>query len=85
MNGIQARKLWKPINMLLPYKKAIFIGTQKSLELYNSAISLPSSASLKKSDQDFVTQTLIAILKTKKWEKIIHIGVRQDYYILDLK
>ncbi|OUU29736.1 MAG: hypothetical protein CBB97_02080 [Candidatus Endolissoclinum sp. TMED37] len=66
LNGIQARKLWKPINMLLPYKKAIFIGTQKSLELYNSAISLPSSASLKKSDQDFVTQTLIAILKTKK-------------------
>ncbi len=57
-NGIEARQLWKPINLLPPYRKSICIGGKQSYRLYNSAISLPSSASLNKADQKKVIQSL---------------------------
>ncbi len=63
LNGIQARKLWKPINLLKPYKKDIFIGKNASYQLYKNAISLPSSANLKKADQDLIINILIDMLK----------------------
>ena len=44
---------------------SIFIGKKISYEFYKNAISLPSSANLKKSDQDFIINTLKEILKNR--------------------
>mgnify|MGYP001165100461 CR=1 FL=1 len=65
INGIQARKLWKPLNMLKPYKKAIFVGKNTSFNLYKNSISIPSSANLKKDEQDFVIDLISKLLKIK--------------------
>ena len=51
--------------MLKPYKDSIFIGKKISYEIYKNAISLPSSANLKKSDQDLIINTLKETLKKK--------------------
>ncbi len=65
-NGVQARKLWKPINMLKPYKKAIYIGKKSSFSLYKDSLSLPSSTNLKKDEQDFIIDLVNNFLKMKK-------------------
>ena len=51
---VSKQELWKPINMLEPYKKAIYIGKKSSFSLYRDSLSLPSSTNLKKDEQDFV-------------------------------
>lgn len=61
-NGIEARQLWKPINLLPPYRKSICIGGKQSYKLYSSAISLPSSASLNNADQKKVIESLRDII-----------------------
>ena len=60
------QQLWKPLDMIKPYKKAIYIGKKSSHNLYKNSLSLPSSANLKKDEQDFVIDLIIKLLKTRK-------------------
>ena len=48
---IESRRIWQPINFLRPYRKAILIGGKASKDLYQKSLSIPSSISLKKTEQ----------------------------------
>ena len=63
--GIQARRLWCPINKLKPYKNSLFLGNKISLNFYKNCISLPSSANLKKDEQEYVIKTIQNLINRK--------------------
>ena len=61
--GIETRKLWQPMNISEPHKDDIYINNNDiSKKLFDTCISLPSSVSLKKSEQDKVIHELIKVL-----------------------
>ncbi|HHG83792.1 MAG TPA: aminotransferase DegT, partial [Bacteroidetes bacterium] len=57
--GIQARKLWVPMNRLPMYRDCIYIQkNDQSHHLYEHSLSLPSSSGLSDQDLEFVLEKL---------------------------
>jgi perosamine synthetase len=58
-NGIQSRPFWMPMNQLDMFKDKLYIqNNDQSAEIYNSCISIPSSAGITRVEQD---QVILAI------------------------
>jgi aminotransferase in exopolysaccharide biosynthesis len=54
-NGIQSRPFWMPMNQLDMFKDKLYIQTNdQSAEIYNTCISIPSSAGITREEQDQV-------------------------------
>jgi aminotransferase in exopolysaccharide biosynthesis len=54
-NGIQSRPFWMPMNRLDMFKDKLYIqNNDKSAEIYNTCISIPSSAGITREEQDQV-------------------------------
>jgi dTDP-4-amino-4,6-dideoxygalactose transaminase len=54
-NGIQSRPFWMPMNQLDMFKDKLYIqNNDQSAEIYNTCISIPSSAGITKEEQDQV-------------------------------
>jgi perosamine synthetase len=54
-NGIQSRPFWMPMNQLDMFKDKLYIqDNDQSAEIYNTCISIPSSAGITKEEQDQV-------------------------------
>ncbi|NNN21985.1 MAG: aminotransferase class I/II-fold pyridoxal phosphate-dependent enzyme [Acidimicrobiales bacterium] len=60
--GIECRALWTPIHLQTPYRDSLYIGTGVSSNLADCALSLPSSTSLKESEQREVIDVVISTL-----------------------
>lgn len=56
--GIQARPLWPPLHMQLPYQGADAIGGDVAEQIYRRGVSLPSSVGLTDDDQHAVVAVL---------------------------
>ena len=54
-NGIQSRPFWMPMNRLDMFKDKLYIqNSDQSTEIYNTCISIPSSAGITREEQDQV-------------------------------
>lgn len=54
-NGIQSRPFWMPMNQLDMFKEMLYIqNNDQSTEIYNTCISIPSSAGITREEQDQV-------------------------------
>lgn len=54
-NGIQSRPFWMPMNQLDMFKDKLYIqNNDQSAEIYNTCISIPSSAGITREEQDQV-------------------------------
>jgi aminotransferase in exopolysaccharide biosynthesis len=54
-NGIQSRPFWMPMNQLDMFKDKLYIqNSDQSAEIYNTCISIPSSAGITREEQDQV-------------------------------
>ncbi len=49
--GIQTRPLWRPLHLLKPYQKCLTYQVSVAVDLYQRALSLPSSVNLSPKDQ----------------------------------
>lgn len=59
--GIQTRRLWYPLNRLPMHKNSVYIQEEDySFEVYQQAISLPSSVSLTETELHKIVQTLLS-------------------------
>lgn len=58
-NGVQSRPFWMPMNQLDMFKEVIFVsnGNQSNL-VYESSISIPSSAGITQSEMETVVKTI---------------------------
>lgn len=58
-NGVQSRPFWMPMNQLDMFKEDIFVsnGNQSNL-VYESSISIPSSAGITQSEMETVVKTI---------------------------
>jgi len=58
-NGIQSRPFWMPMNQLDMFKDKLYIqNNDQSAEIYNSCISIPSSAGITREEQDQVISAI---------------------------
>lgn len=58
-NGIQSRPFWMPMNQLQMFKDKLYIqNNDQSAEIYNSCISIPSSAGITREEQDQVISAI---------------------------
>jgi perosamine synthetase len=60
--GIEARPIWLPLRLQVPYHSASIIGGDVAVKLSERGLSLPSSVGLSAADQDRVVHTLIDAL-----------------------
>lgn len=60
-NGVESRRLWKPLHMHEAYKEGIFIGEGACEEIFKNGICLPSGSGLTMDQQSRV------IDKIKEW------------------
>lgn len=60
-NGVQSRPFWVPMNQLEMFKNEIFVSTDNhSNQVYQTSISIPSSAGITKEEKQTVVQTIKA-------------------------
>ncbi len=64
--GIESRPLWHPIYKLKPYKKFYSYKIEIADKVYSQCLSLPSSASLKEEEQNFVISQINNFFKKCK-------------------
>lgn len=58
-NGIQSRPFWMPMNQLDIFKDKLYIqNNDQSAEIYNTCISIPSSAGITREEQDQVISAI---------------------------
>lgn len=58
-NGIQSRPFWMPMNQLDMFKDKLYIqNNDQSAEIYNTCISIPSSAGITREEQDQVISAI---------------------------
>jgi len=57
-NGIGVRPIWYPNHLQPPYRDALFHGTHKSYEIYQSTFCLPSSVGLRDDEIATVVQRI---------------------------
>ena len=60
--GIEARPIWLPLRLQVPYHSARIIGGDVAIKLSERGLSLPSSVGLSLADQQRVVETLIEVL-----------------------
>lgn len=59
LNDIQSRPFWVPMNQLEMFEDDIYVTkSNNSLEIYNTSISIPSSAGITKAEMARVVQTI---------------------------
>ena len=58
-NGIQARRVWKPMHRQPLYVGAAFVGSGMADRLFDTGLCLPSGAMMGESDQQQVIDTII--------------------------
>ena len=63
--GIETRLLWQPMHISIPHRHSIMMGGKTSVNIYENAISLPSSSGLSNSDQEKVISELKNIIGHK--------------------
>ncbi|WP_016990953.1 LegC family aminotransferase [Flavobacterium sp. ACAM 123] len=58
-NGVQSRPFWVPMNQLDMFKNEIYVSNENhSDKVYNSAISIPSSAGITTTEMETVVKTI---------------------------
>lgn len=58
-NGVQSRPFWVPMNQLEMFKNDIYVTeNNNSNEIYQTSISIPSSAGITKAEMEIVVQTI---------------------------
>ena len=60
--GIEARPIWLPLRLQVPYQSATIIGGDVAIKLSERGLSLPSSVGLSSADQHRVVDALIEAL-----------------------
>jgi perosamine synthetase len=64
-NGVQSRPFWMPMNQLKMFKNDIFVSNENQSEkIYQTAISIPSSAGITKAEMETVVKTIKAFYKS---------------------
>lgn len=64
-NGVQSRPFWMPMNQLEMFKNDIFVSNENQSEkIYQTAISIPSSAGITKVEMETVVETIKAFYKS---------------------
>ncbi|AWG23057.1 hypothetical protein FFWV33_16765 [Flavobacterium faecale] len=64
-NGVQSRPFWVPMNQLEMFKEDIYVSTDDhSNQVYQTSISIPSSAGISLSQMETVVQTIKAFYTT---------------------
>ncbi|SFT63064.1 aminotransferase, LLPSF_NHT_00031 family [Lishizhenia tianjinensis] len=65
-NGVQSRPFWMPMNQLEMFKKEIYVSSEDvSSNIYNTSISIPSSAGITLEQQKTVVSTIKEFYKTQ--------------------
>ena len=63
-NGVQARPFWMPMNQLKMFKNEIYVtNTDVSASVYNTSISIPSSAGITQKQLQTVVETIKTFFK----------------------
>lgn len=58
-NGVQSRPFWVPMNQLEMFKNDLYVTeNNNSNEIYQTSISIPSSAGITKAEMEIVVQTI---------------------------
>jgi perosamine synthetase len=64
-NGVQSRPFWMPMNQLEMFKNDIFVSHENQSEkVYQSAISIPSSAGITRAEMETVVNTIKAFYQS---------------------
>ena len=61
--NIEARPFWKPIHLQAPYRHAIFGKLDYTDYIWSRILTLPCSTGLTESDQEYVINSLMSMLK----------------------
>ncbi|MDX1446807.1 LegC family aminotransferase [Lishizhenia sp.] len=66
-NGVQSRPFWMPMNQLEMFKEEIYVSTENvSSKIYDTSISIPSSAGITLEQQKTVVETIKEFYKTQE-------------------
>lgn len=66
-NGVQSRPFWMPMNQLEMFKEEIYVSNEDvSSKIYDTSISIPSSAGITLEQQKTVVETIKEFYKSQK-------------------
>jgi dTDP-4-amino-4,6-dideoxygalactose transaminase len=60
IDGIESRPVWRPLRLQEPYRGSLVVGGSAAVDIWDRALTLPSSAHLRVDDQDMVITSVLA-------------------------